>query len=337
MLGPKYGSHQFYIFLNKEDFEKEFPFQAANVHLVYVKRVNNLLSNTFVLPKYHKKLNLDVTLFQNFGPLFPAVNSIVYIHDLLFLDYPGFFSLKEKIYLRLIVPLAKKAKSLVTISATEKERIIAHGLAKRNNVHFVHHGVSKEFRPASDFADAELVKTQKDYGLPNGYVLFLGRLNIRKNIKSLLIAMKDVDVPLVIAGANSHKTEDLEEVIANNGLKHKVIFTGHIADGDLPKVYALATVFCFPSFAEGFGLPPLEAMASGVPVVSSDRTSLKEVCGSAALFIDPDRPEAIAKALNTLLHSPAKRERLIAEGHHRAAQFNWDKASRELMRIIEKV
>ena len=337
MLQQAHTEHQFYIFLNKEDEQRHFPFSGRNILLIYVRRLNNLLANVMLLPKYHKQFDLDVTLFQNFGCLSRSVKSIVYIHDLLFLDFPQYFSFKEKLYLKAIGPLARRAHSLVTISETEKARIVRHGLASEAKVHFVHHGVSSEFGPASSFTDQELDEVRSQYGLPKVYVLFLGRLNIRKNIRSLLLAMKDVDAYLVIAGGNSHKTEDLDMVIEENKLKEKVIFTGHIADGHLSKVYALATIFCFPSFAEGFGLPPLEAMASGVPVISSDRTSLKEVCGPAALYVNPDQPSEIANSINVLLNSPEKRKKQIAKGFQRANLFTWQRASNELMKIIEQV
>ncbi|MEL6305929.1 MAG: glycosyltransferase family 1 protein [Bacteroidota bacterium] len=334
-LVPKYAHHQFYIFLNKGEEGKSFPFVLSNMHLVYVKNWNNLLTNAFVLPFYQRKLNLDTVLFQNFGPFSPPKTGVVYIHDLLFLDFPQFFSVKERVYLRAIKPLAKNAKQVVTISASEKSRVLRHQLAHEEDVYFVHHGISSRFKPLTEKESEDIAKVRHKYRLPKKYVLFLGRLNVRKNIKNLLLAMKDIDCTLVIAGESSHKTENLSAIIEQNSLMEKVVFTGHVDEEDLPVVYAIATVFCFPSYAEGFGLPPLEAMSSGVPVVSSDRTSLKEVCGTGALFIDPDSPTEMAEKINILLNSPEKRMEMIDRGLKWVKPFVWEHSAKKLMDIIE--
>ncbi|MEM6894847.1 MAG: glycosyltransferase family 1 protein [Bacteroidota bacterium] len=335
LLVPKYEHHKFYIFLNKGEEGMLFPFMLNNVHLVYVHNWNNLLANAFVLPFYQRKLNLDTVLFQNFGSFFPPKKGVVYIHDLLFLDFPQFFSLKERVYLRAIKPLAKNAKQVATISASEKSRVLRHQLAHEEDVYFVHHGISSRFKPLTEKVSEDIARVRQKYGLPKKYVLFLGRLNVRKNIKNLLLAMKDIDCTLVIAGESSHKTDNLSAIIEQNNLMEKVVFTGHVDDEDLPMVYAMAKVFCFPSYAEGFGLPPLEAMSSGVPVVSSDRTSLKEVCGTGALFIDPDRPAEITEKINILLNSPSKRMEMIEKGLEWVKKFSWERSAKQLMDIIE--
>src|SRR5690554_1696639 len=333
LFSDKYKTDEFYIFLNKTNQGLEFPYQRNNIKLVYISKFNNLISNAIIVPMYSKRYKLDVVLFQNFGT-FSKIKNVVYIHDLLYLDYPQFYSFKEKLYLSFLKPLAKRANSIVTISETEKSRIIKHKLGS-NNVHFVYHGVDLKFKPINEHDSLRIETFKKKYNLPDKFILYLGRLNIRKNISNLISAMQFVDIPLVIVGENDHKSENLSLIIESLGLNHKIIFTGYIDEDELPLAYALATVFCFPSYAEGFGLPPLEAMASGTPVIVSDRTSLPEVCGDAALYVDPDDPSDIAKKINTLLASNRIIDTFANKGVIQSKKFSWKIAAENLMNIIK--
>lgn len=332
LLKDEYKHHQFYFFLDKKDRDKPFPYPKGDHVFLYVSNINNLISNAFVLPKYAKKYNLDLVLFQNFGtPL--SINSAVYIHDLLYLDFPEFYSWKEKLYLSLIKPLAKKAKTIITISDSERKRIIKHQLGDKN-VHFVHHGVDPIFKPLHKHNAADIEQFKTEYNLPDEFILYLGRLNVRKNIIGLINAMTNIEFPLVIVGGYDHKSDDLMQRIKELGLENKIFFTGFIKENELPLAYSSAKIFCFPSYAEGFGLPPLEAMTSGTPVVVSDRTSLPEVCGDAALYIDPDQPLDIAEKINSLLKSEEKVEVFSEKGLTWSKRFSWQKSVQNLMDIL---
>lgn len=335
LASENFKRHNFFFFLPKNDEGLEFPYQAENLNVVYVKQVNNLLSNLFVLPVYAKRLKLDVVLYQNFGSLSRTRKTIVYIHDLLYLDFPQYYGLKERLYLKLLKPIAQRADKIVTISETEKKRIVNHKLSLPKNVYVVSHGVSNLFKPVSEHKEKDISTIKETYNLPDKFVLYLGRLNVRKNIKNLLLAMEKVNLPLVIVGEPDHKSDDFKELLKSNNLKNRIIFTGYMESSEIPVIYALSTVFCFPSFAEGFGLPPLEAMASGTPVVVSDRTSLPEVCGDAALYVDADDPEDIAMKLNIFIDSKSKREEYSAKGILRAEKFKWSAAAEKLIAIME--
>ena len=333
LLSNTYKDDEFYVFLNKADKELEFPHKRENIKCIYISSFNNLISNAFILPIQAKKYKLDVVLFQNFGT-FLNIKSIVYIHDLLYLDYPQYYSLKERLYLSVLKPLAKKADTIITISEAEKKRIIKHKLGI-DNVHFVYHGVDDKFKPIDKHNAKDIKAFKNKYDLPNQFILYLGRLNIRKNIANLISAMQFIDTPLVIVGKNDHKSENLTSIINTLNLQDKIIFTGYLEENELPLVYALSTVFCFPSYAEGFGLPPLEAMASGTPVIVSDRTSLPEVCEDAALYINPDTPSDIAKKINTLLASKEIINTFANKGVVQSEKFSWKKSAKNLMNIIK--
>ncbi len=333
LLSDNYKTDVFYVFLNKADKGLEFPYQRDNIKLIYISSFNNLISNAITLPRHSKKHKIDVVLFQNFGT-FSKIKNIVYIHDLLYLDYPEFYSFKERLYLSLIKPLAKRANTIVTISETERRRIVKHKLGT-NNVHFVYHGVDPKFKPLKEHDQLKVETFKKKYNLPDEFILYLGRLNIRKNIANLISAMQFVNMPLVIVGEKDHKSENLSSTIDTLGLNDKIIFTGYIDEDELPLAYALATLFCFPSYAEGFGLPPLEAMASGTPVIVSDRTSLPEVCEDAALYVNPDEPSDIAKKINTLLASKEIINTFAHKGVVQSKKFSWKKSAENLMNIIK--
>ncbi len=327
--------HTFYIFLSKSDENLEFPYLCENVKLVYVNSVINLISNALIIPYYANRLKIDVIIYQNFGSLFKASKSIVFIHDLLFLDYPEYYSFKERLYFKPMKLLSRKANSIVTISKSEMQRVLKYKFGSNKNVFYVYHGVDENFRSIEKLDNNRILDCRKKYNLPDNYILYVGRLNIRKNILNLIKALVNVKLPLVIVGEEDHKTENLKELIETLDLGDRVIFTGFVSDEDIPLVYAAAKVFCFPSFAEGFGMPPLEAMACGTPVIVSNITSLPEVCGDAAIYIDPDRPEDIAEKINSLLAKPPEDiSKISMYGLSHARKFTWEKSAEGLMKII---
>ncbi len=330
----------FYIFLDKQARGKEFPYLRPNVHLVYVWAGNNLLSNVFVVPFRSFKLHLDAFVLQNFSPVFFNFKRYVLIFDVIFRSHPEFFSLPERIYFWPIKYLAFFATRLCTISETEKKRMADFGYAKAPSIDVMYLGVDEVFKPREAHDADSMRLVAEKYGLPAKFILYVGRLNIRKNISNLLRAlprMKNGAVPLIIVGAHDWKTTDLESLIDELDIANRVIFTGHVSDDDLPRIVSLASVFCFVSYAEAFGLPALEAMASGVPVVTSDRTCLPEVCGDAALYADPDNPGQIAEKIDQLLDNHALWQEQRRLGIIRAQSFTWRATANTLKRNLSEI
>ncbi|MDY2586476.1 glycosyltransferase family 4 protein [Winogradskyella aquimaris] len=325
----------FYIFLSKKDRHLKFPIEKPNIHLVYIPNFLNAFTNIFIMPFYTSKYNLDVCMYQNYAPLFGAKKIVNYVHDALFMDFPEFFSLKERIYFYPMKYLSKCADHVITISYSEKERMLKHGFCEDKNISVVYHGLGlankKQFLNKVNIFDK--------YNLPNKFILYLGRLNVRKNIQNLIKALPLVseEVSLVIVGKSDHKTFDLDQLTDSLKVKDRVVKVGYIQFEDIEFFYKNAFVFCFPSFAEGFGLPPLEAMHYGTPVVVSNKTSLPEVCGDSALYIDPNKPSEIANQVNLLLNSQSLRNKLIKKGKQRSSEFSWEKASSEILNILKTI
>jgi glycosyltransferase involved in cell wall biosynthesis len=196
-------------------------------------------------------------------------------------------------------------------------------------------GVGTEFKPFKPTA-METIGLRKKYKLPENFILFLGTLEPRKNLKQVLSAFAKIQpaypqMSLVLAGNEGWQTEKL---IAQ--LEESVVATGYIDQADKPALYNLATLFVFPSLYEGFGMPPLEAMACGIPTIVSNRASLPEVVGRGARIVRAERPEELAKTFRELLNSRVARENLSQAGRKRAQDFSWIKTAQQTLEALEQ-
>jgi glycosyltransferase involved in cell wall biosynthesis len=277
---------------------------------------------------------------SNTGPL-AISRQVVTLHDVVPLDHPEWLNPKFAAWYRFLTPrLVKRAAHIITISEFSKERILAHTGIDDSHITVIPNGVDSRFRPHTQ---DELVEQSKGLDLPSRhYVLCVGSLEPRKNLVRLLQAWSRIqaDIPsdiwLVLTGKRGNS-----RVFANaagmDTLPPRVHLTGHVADHVLPALYAGAMVFAYPSVYEGFGLPPLEAMASGVPVLTGNQASLPEVVGDAGVMLDPYDVEAIAEGLNRLIEDSSLRSQLRAKGLERARLFNWDKAAERTWTILDRL
>jgi glycosyltransferase involved in cell wall biosynthesis len=340
-LFKHYPQFEWIIFLDKKDKRRGFPFLQKNVIPCYVWADNNLLSNVFILPGRAKKLRADVVVYQTFPPFNSHVPSIAFIHDVLFRSYPQFFTKKEQLYFKPLTRLAPRAKRLIATTNFVADTLAGYGYTKSHSrVDLVPLGVNQGFKP-KELHDPHLLNQVKfKFNLPERYLLFVGRLNTRKNIESLLEALPvitDKSISLVIVGEKNWKAPNLEKVVTETNLGNRIILAGGVTDTELQCIYALATLFCYPSFAEGFGLPPLEAMASGIPVVVSNTTAMPEVCGTAAQYIDPHDPIAIAAAIDLLLNNTNTYDEFKKLGLEHAASYTWEATAHAFMKSILKI
>ena len=252
------------------------------------------------------------------------------IHDLSFMYYPDSFSFSYRTYYNITTPMTLRlSDAIITVSKFEKDMISSRYPFTRNKIHVIHSGVDDEFfKPA---------KTKKD-----DYILYVGNLTKRKNFEGLLVAFKKVyrslGRKLVIVGVkpdimkSGRNANDLLKSIPPEFIELK----GQINDKSvLADIYAKATAFVFPSFYESFGFPPLEAMASGTPVIASNRGALPEICSDAAYYVDPFNPDSMADAMLKLAKDNRLREHLIEKGKRRAQQFSWSNSIKAHKALIE--
>jgi glycosyltransferase involved in cell wall biosynthesis len=257
----------------------------------------------------------------------------------LFRNFPQYFTWQEKLYFKPLKWTTSFADRIITTTLYVRDELVRLHYANRSQrIAIAPLGVSKNFKPRDQFDREFLQRTAEKYRLPARYLLFVGRLNRRKNIRGLIQALhfvKDKNIFLVIAGRRSWKKPAISRLLSKTEISRRIIFTGSVDAGDeLAAIYAMSTIFCFPSFAEGFGLPPLEAMASGIPVIVSNTTSMPEVCGNAALFVAPHDIKDIAEKINQLLDNDMLYALKAKEGITWAAQFTWKKTADAIMKTV---
>jgi glycosyltransferase involved in cell wall biosynthesis len=230
----------------------------------------------------------------------------------------------------------KAATKIIAISNATKLDLKTHYGIDDQKIHVIHHGIDSSTTRASDSAISAL---KNKYTLPNRYVLFVGTVQPRKNIARIAAAMKiiaNAGLPhkLVVAGKPGWLHEEVEAGVADAGRPDLVARIGYVPDEDVAALYSGADAFCFPSLYEGFGLPILEAMACGTPVVTSYRGSLPEISGDAAILVDPTSVEAIGEALVRVLTDHGERARLVEAGAARARQFSWEACARATLNLL---
>ena len=265
-------------------------------------------------------------------PRFRRLPAVFTLHDLAFRVLPGAFPVAHRSYMRLMMPRFLKSAAVI-IAVSESTRRDAERLYRvpAGRIRVIHPGVSARFRPPPPEAVRELRSRMQ---LPERFLLCVGTLEPRKNLRRLLEAFRHLKVQqaslkLVLAGRRGWLNRDLDRVLASKGLAGEVILPGYVPDEDLPALYGAAEAFVYPSLYEGFGSPVLEALACGAPVVTSRVSSLPEVAGECAVYVDPRDARSIAQGLSRILSDPGLRATLRATGPVRALTFNWERAARE--------
>jgi glycosyltransferase involved in cell wall biosynthesis len=335
--------HQIYLILDKKFSFQKGVFIRKNIYPVFVWSRNNLLSNLFILPIIAKIYKLDLIVYQYFSSFFGKHKKIVYIHDVIFQTNPEYFTLKERIYFSPMKFLARLSDGIITVSKSEMKRIIKNKFLGRNKkIKVIYNGVDERFKP-KEYFDSNLIQHIKlKYNLPERFILYVGRLNERKNVFNLLRAvslLNDKEIKLVLVGNYDWKMFNIPKILNELNLYKRVLLLGYVNDEDLPIIYSLATVFCFVSFDEGFGLPALEAMTSGVPIVVSGIDSLVEVCGDAGFYCNPNNPIEIATRIESILSIKNKDivQNKIKIGLQRSKLFSWKKSVEKIVEFCESI
>jgi glycosyltransferase involved in cell wall biosynthesis len=268
-------------------------------------------------------------------PVEPDTRTLLTVHDLSFVRAPEAAAPGLRAYLNRVVPRSVRRADhiLVDSDATRRDLIDLYG-TPGEKVSVVYSGVDARFGPVEDAGAIRAVRAK--YGIGDGpFILSVGTVQPRKNYARLAEALHRLDrpdLPLVIAGGKGWLEDDLYARIDALGLGGRVRFIGFVDDDDLPALYSTARVFAFPSLYEGFGLPPLEAMACGTPVVASNVSSVPEVVGEAGLLVDPLDVDALAGALARALDDEGLRASLIEQGRERAGEFTWDQTASAVRR-----
>ncbi len=276
------------------------------------------------------------------GPLGASIPWVVTVYDLSFVRYPHSFNSANRIYLRWAVGHAvQHASRVIAISESTKRDLVSMFGIPADRVNVVYCGFDKGFSEPRPRVEIESWRARR--GLAAPFILYVGTIEPRKNIARLLRAFAQAKraarLPhrLVLVGARGWKYSEIDRIVAEEQLTDSVVFTGYVAQEELPYWYRAADLLVYPSLYEGFGLPPLEAMASGLPVVSSNASSLPEVVGDAALVIDPEDEEALADAIVCGVTDHTVREEMVARGLKQASKFSWVRTARETVQVYAAV
>lgn len=280
------------------------------------------------------------------SPLIPNIPTVVTIHDVIPMILPNYRQAAHvKVYMKLVSAAARGANAILTVSETSKKDIVRVLGIPSERIHVTYNATDSSLRPVCDSTAIEWVRDS--HGIAGDYLLYFGGFDQRKNVERILLAYRaargDFHNPcqLVLAGSMNlvgHPLyPDPRPMILRLGLEGQVIVTGRISEEEKPALYSAARAFVFPSLYEGFGMPVLEAMACGTPVITSDTSSLPEVAGDAALLIDPTSVEAIAEAMVRVVNDAGLRDELHGKGLLRASQFSWEASAIKTLEVYRQV
>jgi glycosyltransferase involved in cell wall biosynthesis len=339
-----------YVIFVKPDEDNECLKETPNFKIVQIEARNYGLWEQVALPLAVRREKIDVLhCTSNTAPWFPGAPLIVTLHDIIYLESLRFLRTTDNwyhrlgnLYRRIIVPrVIRKANRLITVSEFEKKRICDYLRLPLERVSVVYNGVGEHFKPVNDLLI--MGNTRRRYELPERFILFLGSSDPKKNTFGTLEGYADYVVsstqklPLVTPDFNEDQLKSALAVIGHTGLFERIVLPGYVSNSDLPAIYSLADVFLFPSLRESFGLPPLESMACGTPVITSTTSSMPEISGDGALLVDPFKPGEISQALLRVTGDRELQQKLIQNGFKRAAQFSWQNTAQSVLKVYQEI
>lgn len=282
----------------------------------------------------------------HYAPCWAPCSIVISIMDLSYLYFPQMFKKRDLWQLRTWTAASiKKAKKILTISESSKNAIIDHYQVEPKKVVVTYPGVKLKAQMSKCKTITQSSKLKTKYGIESDYLLYVGTLQPRKNLIRLIEAFNRTieqsnnrTMKLVIVGKKGWLYDEIFSKVKELGLEKKVIFTGFVPDEELPAFYQGAQCFVLPSLYEGFGIPALEAMAYGCPVVASNVSSLPEVIGEAGIFVNPESIESIAQGIEKVLKlKPSEREKLVKRGKEQVKKFTWQKCAKETLKVLKEI
>ncbi len=317
--------------------------EAVNIRKILIPEYLTFWWDQAQLPYHLAKEKVDVFLTPYFkAPVIRPCKLVVIINDLIPLLLPEYRTLNRlctRIYFKALTKASTlNADKIITISDHSKKDILRNFNVSENKIETVYLGVNSKYRPSAN----NIKHVGKKYNITKNYILYFGNFNPHKNVETLLKAYRRLPghlkskYQLVLGGRTDSHCRELERWIKKLSIDSNVIFTDFILEEDLPAIYGGASLFVFPSLYEGFGLPPLEAMACGTPVITSNKTSLPEVMGDAGILVDPCNVEDFSNSIKKVLLNQDLKNEMRQKGLSRAKMFSPQKTAGDILNILEQ-
>ena len=332
-----------YVIFVHDDKEKECLQETDNFKIYLVPGLTFADWEQISLPIAVKKSKVDILhCTSNTAPLFSSVPTILTLHDIIYLESVNFESSVYQnfgnVYRRIVVSqILRRSDKIITVSDFEKNRIIKATNTPEEKLEVLYNGVSADFKQIDD--DQLISQFRTDHGLPDRFILFFGNTAYKKNTKGVLRAYysycqdNDNALPLVITDSSKEYVNKILGEQRISELQDKLIIIDYTPYRNQPLMYNAATLFLYPSIRESFGMPILESMACGTPVITSSSSSMPEIAGDAALFVDPSNPTDIVDGIRQILGDEKLYEEKRIKGKERAKQFRWEDTAQKLLNI----
>lgn len=316
-----------------------------NFQIISLKTKNKFTWNFWTLPNYLRKNPVDAYLTQYITPWFvpSRIKILTIIHDISFNFYPQLIKFTDWLFLKILIPLSlHRADKIISVSKFTRDEIIKYYNINPEKIDWMHNAVPDNF--SAEITPSELEEVRKKYNLPEKFILYIGTLQPRKNLPTLIGAYAKIknklpQIKLVLAGnRNGHNFDKkIDVAVKQAGLSDRdIYFPGFIDENDKPAIFKLAKIFCFPSFYEGFGIPIIEAMASKTPAVISAIPPHKEIAGDSAIYFNPQDLDNLAEKLYNISIDENLQNKLITSGENQAKFFSWQKSAVKLLEILKK-
>jgi glycosyltransferase involved in cell wall biosynthesis len=341
-LGRKTGIGQCtaYLLAAMRAVTREFDFVELNLgHAPLMRIPRRLQWQQIELPQRARAEHANLLHVPGFdAPRIKPCPVVLTVHDLIGMIFPQNLPPVGRWYWSRWLPASICSADLIIVDSVATQRDVTTMLKiDEDRIHVVPLGVDKRF---SLCGEDMIQSLQTKHALPERFILYVGTLEPRKGIDTLIDAIAALpaktSLPLVLAGKKGWYWDRIQSRLQANNMQHRVHLLGYVSDEDLPTLYSAASVFAFPSRYEGFGLPVLEAMACGTPVITTNVSSLPEVVGDAAIQVPPDQPDALAHALHHVLSDPTLAQTMKDAGLARARGFTWERTARETIAVYKK-
>lgn len=323
--------HELYIFHQEE--KTNLP-TSENVQEVKYRGVYSIIDDHIIGHYLMKKHDIDIAFFpKNVVPYFYSDKSIVTVHDLGFFIDSNFYSLTNRVYQKLMINKScERADKIIAISKNTKKDIMRYTDTSEEKIKVIHHGIDPIFKEELNKGEIQEFKADNDL---KKRLIYGGNLGKRKNTETLIKAFNKLELSqyqLVFTGRNPNsETRKLSE--KNRDIK----LLSYLEREELPTLYSSSDLFIYPSLYEGFGIPPLEAMACGTPVITSNTSSLPEVVGDAGIMVDPHDVDALAEEMERVLESDTLQKNMKRKGLKRVKKFSWEKAAKQVIETYQEV